>query len=228
MSVHYYEGVVALCHLCSELQLKAQLLEHFDRNNYAKLATCFEDILQKDPTCEYSLGRLVCLYQKGDYSTEKLVEKIASNLDATCAKCNIWREFASLLLKLSQIEGDCVSVCADDDDGPKQQPSEFVSSRVPEIFIAPGSGESWRLRCRWWLTRHFSKSILVSDIASGDLELLTYKAAASCHLYGREFGYVVQVSEFLKNTNNTDMLFILNRHVHNSAGFYLNLDRKML
>nr|GMD95351.1 uncharacterized protein LOC109183072 isoform X1 [Ipomoea batatas] len=115
------------------LRLKAHLLEHFDGNNHAKLATCFEDILKKDPSCCHSLGWLTNLHRRGDYSTEMLVEMIALNLDAIYAKSNTWRDFASCLLKLSQIEGD---------------------------------RKSWRFRCKWWLTRHFKQSILVSDIAS--------------------------------------------------------------
>ncbi|CAH9104402.1 unnamed protein product [Cuscuta epithymum] len=203
------------------LRLKAHLLEHFDRYNYTKHATCYEDILHKDPTCDYSLGKLISLHQRGDYCTEKLAEIIASNLDATYAKCNTWREFACLLMKLSQAEGDTMSVCADGGDGQKQKSSGYLCICVPRIFLAPESQKSWMLRCKWWLTRHFRKSTLVSDISSGDTELLTYKAAAACHLYGRDFGYVVQAKEFLEKENNMDMLLTLNRHVHNSAGFYL-------
>ncbi|XP_031125492.1 uncharacterized protein LOC116027861 isoform X2 [Ipomoea triloba] len=211
------------------LRLKAHLLEHFDGNNHAKLATCFEDILKKDPSCSHSLGWLTNLHRRGDYSTEMLVEMIALNLDAIYAKSNTWRDFASCLLKLSQIEGDSASICFNggDGDGVKPKFSGYIS-RVPEIFITPESGKSWRFRCKWWLTRHFKQSILVSDIASGDTELLTYKAAAACHLYGREFGYVVKASEFLKEENILDMLVVLNTHVNNSVGFYLNLNRKNL
>nr|GLL49539.1 uncharacterized protein LOC109183072 isoform X2 [Ipomoea trifida] len=211
------------------LRLKAHLLEHFDGNNHAKLATCFEDILKKDPSCSHSLGWLTNLHRRGDYSTEMLVEMIALNLDAIYAKSNTWRDLASCLLKLSQIEGDSASICFNggDGDGVKPKFSGYIS-RVPEIFITPESGKSWRFRCKWWLTRHFKQSILVSDIASGDTELLTYKAAAACHLYGREFGYVVKASEFLKEENIMDMLVVLNTHVNNSVGFYLNLNRKNL
>ncbi|XP_051150708.1 uncharacterized protein LOC127265075 isoform X2 [Andrographis paniculata] len=48
-----------------QLRMKASLLEHFDSENCAKLCTCFEDILKKDPTCSHSLQRLVIMHQRG-------------------------------------------------------------------------------------------------------------------------------------------------------------------
>ncbi|XP_047252279.1 uncharacterized protein LOC107841320 [Capsicum annuum] len=99
-----------------------------------------------------------------EYSTEKLVEMIALHLDADHAKYDTWKELACCFPRLSQCEEDCMSLCSNGEDSEK-----------------------------WWLTRNFSQNILIADIASGDWELLTYKAAMACYLYGREFLYVVKV-----------------------------------
>lgn len=101
----------------------------------------------------------------GDYGTERLVEMIALHLDATFADCNIWKELASCLFKLSQCEEDEMSTCFDRDD--RKQQHLVLSIRIPAIFTNSESLYAWRLRCRWWLTRHFSLKTLQSDISSG-------------------------------------------------------------
>ncbi|KAG6410303.1 hypothetical protein SASPL_128361 [Salvia splendens] len=146
--------------LAKNSKLQASLLEHFDSGNYVKLCTYFEDILKKDPTCNDSLSRLVLMHQRVDYDTQSLVEMLALHLDASYGTCDMWQELASCLLKLSQCEGDressCNRGCLDD------------SNRVPELFTCGKSGKGWRLRCRWWLNRHFHDRILMSEIASGN------------------------------------------------------------
>uniref|UniRef100_A0A164WDE0 Uncharacterized protein n=1 Tax=Daucus carota subsp. sativus TaxID=79200 RepID=A0A164WDE0_DAUCS len=201
-------------------RLKASLLEHFDSNNHIYLSTCFEDALQKDPTCTHSLTRLLCLHQQGDYSGEKLLEMIALHLDATYAECKIWKEFASCFLKLSLSEEDRISTCLTGDE--KNLQGQFNSfNRKPVIVADSVMGREWKLRCRWWMTRHFSKSILVSEFEAGDVQLLTYKAASACHLYGQDFEYVRKVSEWLvKDGNNSDMFSFLQMHMQYSVGFY--------
>ncbi|KAL2476390.1 hypothetical protein Adt_37126 [Abeliophyllum distichum] len=207
-----------------QLRLKAALLEHFDGTNYVKLTTCFEDIMRKDPTCTDSLARLVVMHQRGDYNTEKLAEMIALHLDGTYAKCDVWKELASCLLRLCQCGEDRMSACSNGNDGHNQIYLDH-SNQIPEIFANSESGKTWRLRCRWWLNRHFSHNILASDIASGDLELLTYKAAAASHLYGREFKYVVKATECLEKENNMELYSFLQMHILNSVGFYFNAKR---
>ncbi|XP_060209297.1 uncharacterized protein LOC132636448 isoform X1 [Lycium barbarum] len=209
-----------------QLRLKATILEHFDSGNYVKLAAIFEENLEKDPTCSHSLGRLIRLHRSaGEYSTEKLVEMIALHLDATHAKCDTWKELACCFLKLSQCEEDCMSVCSNGEDSKKQKFTNRIS-QIPRIFSDYESSKSWRFRCKWWLTRHFSQNILTSDIASGDWELLTYKAAAACYLYGREFIYVVKVRECLEEEpNNKNMSSILQMHANNCTGFYFNVQK---
>lgn len=108
----------------------------------------------------------------GGYSTEKLLEMTALHLDAAQGDCNTWKEFASCLLKITQCEEDRMSKCIDEDDnaggGDEQRHSSHSNVRIPaEILINGASGKSWRFRCRWWLTRHFSRNILASDISSG-------------------------------------------------------------
>ncbi|XP_022897250.1 uncharacterized protein LOC111410889 [Olea europaea var. sylvestris] len=204
-----------------QLRLKAALVEHFGDADYVKLSTCFEDIMRKDPTCNDSLARLLVMHQRGYYATEKLAEMIALHLDATYAKCDVWKELASCFLNLSQCAEDRMSACYNGNDGQNQIHLDH-SNQIPEIFTNSESGKTWRLRCRWWLNRHFSHSILASDIASGDLELLTFKAAAATHLYGREFKFVVKAAECLEKENNVELSSFLQRHILNSVGFYYN------
>ncbi|XP_073158144.1 uncharacterized protein [Henckelia pumila] len=200
-------------------RLKAGLVEHFDGENYVKLCTCFEEILKKDPTCGDSLAKLFLLHQRGEYNIHNLVEMIALHLDATYGTCDTWKELASCFLKLSQCEEDRISMCGDDGD---QCSREFMghSNKIPEIFTDSESGKSWRFRFRWWERRHFNNSILKSDMTSGDLQRLTYKAAAASHIYGRDFRYVAKTIEYLEKEADMEMYALLQTHVLNSVGFY--------
>uniref|UniRef100_F6H1Y8 Uncharacterized protein n=1 Tax=Vitis vinifera TaxID=29760 RepID=F6H1Y8_VITVI len=202
------------------IRLRASVLEHFDRENCVGLSTCFEDILKKDPTSSYSLAKLISIHQNGDYDAASLLEMIALHLDATYAEFDIWREFALCFLKLSQCEEDRMSVCLDGNEG-KHKPKYAVRfNRIPNIFIEGKSGKTWRFRCRWWLTRHFGKNIINSEVAAGKLELLTYKAACALHMYGQGFEYVVGAYNCLDKEKNRDMLLFLQMHMHTSTGFY--------
>ncbi|XP_022847813.1 uncharacterized protein LOC111370370 [Olea europaea var. sylvestris] len=206
-----------------QLRLKAALLEHFNGIYNVKLCTCFEDILKKDPTCSNSLARLVVMHQRGDYNTEKLAEMIALHLDATYAKSDMWKELASCFLRL-RLCGDDRMSCSNRKDG-HNQASFCHSNQILDISTNSASGKNWRLRCRWWLNRHFSHSILLSDIATGDLELLTYKAATASHLYGREFKFVIKAAEYLEKENIMELYSCLHMHIMNSVGFYFNMKR---
>nr|XP_011460754.1 PREDICTED: uncharacterized protein LOC105350432 isoform X1 [Fragaria vesca subsp. vesca] len=203
-------------------RLRASLLQQFDCNNKPVLSTCLEDFLKKDPTCCDSLGKLILLHQNDDYSYESLLEMIALHLDATTAEYNIWREYAMCFLKLSQSEEDRLSVCLNgDEDEPK--PRYSVSfNKTPEIFLKGQSRKNWKLRCRWWSTRHFSHELLASEIAAGDLELLTYKAASAVHMYDSEFHYVVDARCCLEKENEWDLLIFLQMHIRNSVRIYSN------
>ncbi|KAI9075360.1 hypothetical protein K1719_042672 [Acacia pycnantha] len=140
-------------------RLKAILLERFYSNNSLLLASCFEDSLRKDPTCCESLAKLVKMHEHGNYSVESLVEMIAHRLDATNAEHCTWKQLADCFFRLS-------------DKDEYRQHTSFLRS-TPKVFTK----KSWSLRCKWWLNKHFSTTILRSEIEAGDLQLLTYKAA---------------------------------------------------
>lgn len=91
---------------------------------------------------------------------------IALHLDATFADWKPWQELASGLFKLSQCEEDEISTCLNKYEDRKLQ-HMVHSNRIPAIFTNPEPKSDWRLRCRWWLSRHFSEKNLQSDIASG-------------------------------------------------------------
>ncbi|KAK7244219.1 hypothetical protein RIF29_39038 [Crotalaria pallida] len=206
------------------IRLRANLLEHFDRNNTLLHVSCFEDILKKDPTCCDSLAKLIKMHQNGEYSLQSLLEMIALHLDATYADYNTWKVFCSCFFKLSLCEQDCISVCSIKDGGHEQHHS---SIQTPKIFTQGMSGKSWRLRCRWWLTRHFSNSKLESEIQTGDLQLLTYKAACASYMYGQTFNYVVKAYSHIEKENDKNLLLFLDEHRRNSFGFYQQLQKKV-
>ncbi|KAL6283517.1 hypothetical protein ACE6H2_014446 [Prunus campanulata] len=208
------------------IRLRASLLEQFDRYNSALLSTCFEDILKNDPTCCDSLAKLVCLHQSEEYSSESLLEMIALHLDATYADYNTWREFALCFLKLSQYEEDRMSVCLNGNEKGHKDRYSVCFNKTPKMFIEGKSGESWRLRCRWWCTRHFSHNILASEIAAGDLQLLAYKAACAVHMYGPECDYFVDAYACLGKENERDLLMFLQTHVQNSVRIYSNFKQR--
>lgn len=103
----------------------------------------------------------------GDYSPQQLVEMIALHLDATYAECNTWKEFASCFLKLHSCEEDRMSTCLNGNEGVSKQSHSRRFLRMSKIFTEGTSGKAWRFRCRWWLTRHFTLTILSSEIEAG-------------------------------------------------------------
>lgn len=201
-------------------RMKANLLERVDPNNSVILATCYEDTLKSDPKCSHSLARLIRLHQKGDYSPQSLLEMIALHLDAVFVEHDTWREFALCFLKVSRCEEDEMSVCLNGNEGEKRQSYSFCYNGIPKMFTHGKSVGLWRSRCRWWSTRHFSKSILGSEIDAGDWQLLTYKAACASHMYGQDFGYVAKAYTCIQKENNRDLSMFLRQHRQNSIGFY--------
>ncbi|XP_050371614.1 uncharacterized protein LOC126789495 [Argentina anserina] len=209
-------------------RLRASLLQQFDCNNKPVLSTCLEETLKKDPTCRDSLGKLVLLHQNDDYNSESLLEMIALHLDATTADHNLWREYAMCFLKLSQYEEDRMSVCLNGEEG-EHKPRYSVSfNKTPEIFLKGRSRKDWKLRCRWWSTRHFSPHILASEIAAGDMELLTYKAASAVHMYDSDFHYFVSARCCLEKENEKDLLMCLQMHISKSIRISPNFQHRTI
>lgn len=198
-------------------RVRAALLEHFAHENVVELSSCYEEILKKDPACYHSVARLVTMHQSGDYHPGSMLEMISLHLDATYAEHQIWREFAMCFLKLARHEEDSMSVHLDGKEGGIRQNYSVCFNRIPDHFLKGDLGKNWRFRCRWWLTRHFSYSILETEIAAGKIQLLTYKAACAAHMYGQEFEYVVKVCDSLEEGTNKDLLLFLRTHLRNSV-----------
>lgn len=200
-------------------RLKTHYFECLGCNNHEMLISYYEDILKKDPTCKHSIKKLVRAYQMGDYDPERLLEMIALHLDATFADHDIWRDFASCLLKVSQFEEDRVSTCLNEDVGERS----YQNTKIPTKFLKGVLGKNWKLRCRWWLNRHFNKKLLASEMAGGDLSLMAYKAACASQMYGPGLHYVVKVGTVLKEEKNP-LFMILNTYVQSSSsGFFPEL-----
>lgn len=206
------------------LRAKANLLEHIDKGNFLKLSACYEDILKKDPTCRHSLAKLIIFHHRGEYDPQQLLEMIALHLEASYPESNIWKEYASCFIKICRWEEDRMSVCLGNNEGEMKNGDPVRFNTVPEIFTMGKSGKSWKLRCRWWLNRHFSKTILSSEIQAGDLQLLAYKAASASHMYGHEVEYVAKACVYLEDKDR-DLFLVLQRHMQNCVGFYSNFSK---
>ncbi|XP_047158115.1 uncharacterized protein LOC124828782 [Vigna umbellata] len=189
------------------------------------LLVCFENILKKDPTCSDALAKLIKMHQNGEYSLESMLEMIALHLDATDSEHNTWKVLSSCFLTLYSYEEDCMSSCPMQTKNGHKQLRSF--DKTPKIFTDGTSGKSWYLRCRWWITRHFSNSKLESEIESGDLQLLTCKAACASYMYGREFSYVEKAYSHLEKENDKELLSFLDKHRGNSLGIYKKFRKKL-
>ncbi|KAK4771190.1 hypothetical protein SAY87_031722 [Trapa incisa] len=202
-------------------RLRSMLLEHFDRKNYALISSCYEHLLEKDPTCSHSISRLVKMHQLGEYNAQSLLEMIALHLDAIdAAPGSIWQEFAMCFYKLAKWDEDCLSVCLNGGESEPQKYYSSSSSVIPAIFVMGKSGKNWRLRCRWWYRRHFRLSILESDIATGDLQLITSKAACASHMYGQQCEYALRISMALELMGSREMLSLLQLHMKIPLGLH--------
>ena len=96
---------------------------------------------------------------------------IALHLDATYADHNTWREFASCFLKLLENEEDRMSWCQNGNGSGLEKKCSVSFNEIPNMFKEGKSRKNWRLRCKWWLTRHFSRNTLASEIAAGNFRI---------------------------------------------------------
>lgn len=65
------------------------------------------------------------------------------------------------------------------------------------------------------------------EYVSGDLQLLTYKAACASYMYGREFSYVAKAYSHLAKENDEELLLFLDGQRGNSLGIYQNFQKKL-
>lgn len=101
---------------------------------------------------------------------------IALHLDGTYPEYDTWRELAMCFLKLYQSEEDRVSTaCSIGTGGHKLMSSLNINSNI-KLLTEKNSRNTWRLRCRWWLTRHFSHKIT----AETSVGMSTGKFSTSC------------------------------------------------
>lgn len=101
------------------------------------------------------------------------MEMIALHLDSADGKSNVWEEFASCFLKLltagiSDYE-DCISTNIQGDFT-----NITSSNKIPKVFTVGRAKETWKVRCRWWVNRHFSKNAFLAEIQAGKLFLFGY------------------------------------------------------
>eukprot|EP00268_Persea_americana_P057573 TRINITY_DN6903_c0_g1_i6.p1 TRINITY_DN6903_c0_g1~~TRINITY_DN6903_c0_g1_i6.p1 ORF type:complete len:601 (-),score=113.21 TRINITY_DN6903_c0_g1_i6:168-1970(-) len=211
-------------------RLKASLLECVSGRQPTVLLTSYEDILKKDPTCSHSLAELIRLYKNGNYNVESLLEMIALHLDATYGLAGTWGELASCFLGLQTIlnsgyEEDCMSTVQHTNDTVGKPACSTSFNLIHPMFMKSEVRKSWRLRCRWWSSRHFSKDKYLSEVQAGDWELLTFKAACASHLYEPKFEYADKVLSGLKENEDGERYLFLQMHFQKSLKLRVNLNR---
>ncbi|VAI72571.1 unnamed protein product [Triticum turgidum subsp. durum] len=153
-------------------RLRGRLLEYFDQNQVSTISSCYEEALQRDPTCSYSVERLTEMHRKGDAS-----------IDA----------FSSL----------------------------------SSVFFEQHTRESWKHRCKWWMNRHFSQNIYMSETAKGDCKLLASKASCASHMLGPGFPYVKAAKSYLSKQEAKHESGFLSSNMENSVKLLQSLEKLM-
>lgn len=102
---------------------------------------------------------------------------IALHLDATYSSSGIWGELASCFLELqtmlnSGYEEDCMSTVQQTNDNVGKPEYSIPLNLIHPVFMKSEARNSWRLRCRWWSSRHFSKDKYLSEVQAGKYEFL--------------------------------------------------------
>ncbi|CAN6198145.1 unnamed protein product [Urochloa humidicola] len=207
-------------------RLRGRLLEeYFDQNQVSTISSCYEEALRRDPTCSYSMERLIKLHRKGYYNTIQLLEAIALHLDSVInGKPYIWEELVLCFLRLFS---DKTADYEDYISCTNAQGDEALEgfSKLSSFFFERFTRESWKARCRWWMHRHFSQNACASEILTGDCKLLAAKAASGAHLFGPEFPYVKAVGSYIAKQEALDELSLLVRNKQNSVRLLQTLEK---
>lgn len=209
--------------------LRARLAESLSSKQSHLLQRCYEEVLCKNPASGRSVKGLVKLHKKGDYQTESLLEYIGLHLDATYGCTYIWKELASCFLKLqancqSEYDMDRISTQQNCNHSDAQYKIFISANQLPNMFQKADSRSSWKLRCRWWARRHFSRErIYLEQQENGDWEHETFKAACACHMLGPKFGYVSDIVRGLQRVEKKNMLSVLKRHIQCSLRLHEHL-----
>ncbi|XP_051203965.1 uncharacterized protein [Lolium perenne] len=204
-------------------RLRGRLVEYFDQNQVSTISSCYEEALRRDPTCSYSVKKLIEMHRKGYYNTVRLLESIASHLDSVNGKPFIWEELVSCFLRLfsdrTTENEDCFSCNVEGD-------AEInASSSLSSVFCEQHTRESWKLRCKWWMNHHFSQNNYMSETEEGDCKLLACKAACASHLFGPRFQYVKAVEGYLSKQEAKDEFGLLSRNMENSVKLLHSLEK---
>lgn len=205
-------------------RLRGRLVEYFDQNQVSTISCCYEEALRRDPTCSYSVKKLIEMHRKGYYNTVRLLELIALHLDSVNGKPFIWEELVSCFLRLfsdrTTENEDCFSCNVEGDA------KINASSSLSSVFCEQHKRESWKLRCKWWMNHHFSQKNYMSETEEGDCKLLACKAACASHLFGPRFQYVKAVEGYLSKQEAKDEFGLLSRNTENSVKLLRSLEKQ--
>lgn len=93
---------------------------------------------------------------------------IVLNLDATPGNVNVWGELASCFLKLVMTMNGDYEDCNSTNERSIKDASH---KNIPKAFEERHTRESWKLRCRWWATHHFSRKAYMQDLQAGKKDI---------------------------------------------------------
>ncbi|CAL5043538.1 unnamed protein product [Urochloa decumbens] len=206
-------------------RLRARLLEeYFDQNQVSTISSCYEEALRRDPTCSYSMERLIKLHRKGYYNTIQLLEAIALHLDSVNGKPYIWEELVLCFLRLFSDKTADYEDCISCTNAQGDEALEAIS-KLSSFFFERFTRESWKARCRWWMHHHFSQNAYASETLTGDCKLLAVKAACAAHLFGPEFPYVKAAGSYIAKQEALDEVSLLVRNKQNSIRLLQTLEK---
>lgn len=210
------------CNMALPFRLRARLLEVFYNNQTSLISKCYENVLKRDPTCYQSVVALIRMHKTGNYDCLLLLEMIALHLDAVCGSSSIWEELALCLHKL----GAAVSEFEDhiSSNGCKRETNVISSRKISTVLTEGHTRDSWKIRCKWWASRHFSDTSNHSERQAGEWQLLTCKAACASHLYGPKFEYVITALRSLRKEEKMDEMSFLVKHIQDSIMLLPELD----
>ncbi|CAM0913443.1 unnamed protein product [Alopecurus aequalis] len=215
-----------VCHSSSTalpFRLRGRLVEYYDQNQVSTISCCYEEALRRDPTCSHSVKKLIEMHRKGYYNTARLLGAIALHLDSVKGKSFIWEELVSCFLRLfsgrATDHEDRISCNAEGDAAIN------AFSSLSSVFFEQHTRESWKLRCKWWMSHHFSQNSYMSETVEGDCKLLACKAACASHLFGPGFPYVKAVESYLSKQEAKDEFGFLSRNMENSVKLLPSLEK---
>lgn len=192
-------------------RIKCMFLESLSPKNNDMLINAYEEVLEKDPSSVHPLERLIDMHKSGEYRTEALFQRLGLHLDACQGSILIWRKLAVCFQRLKEAESELAKTIVEINKDPAVQDASEVDFLQQESFQ-----ETWKLRKRWWLVKHFRIECIEEELNAKGIQWLVFKAASAAHIYGSCVQYVLEAEKHLQMLGNYSLMEKLQRHKGNS------------